>query len=341
MPDGVTLTPVTGDPFNGGAQYQLTPVDGDPFQQNIALTDYARTLSATQPPIGQPGGAPLDDFAPAPVSAAAPQPTFPGLAGVAGDPSRSLAVRLPAAIGSSLADQGRGLVQSAWGAATLPGDVARGLVDPNSPEAIRRSTDLAGLLTLPNGAEPQLAPEVMAPRAGENISSAAIKAADGRIFTGHTHADAYEQAMKAGIDIADIDAVGFDGFLTSSGRYVDRPTALRIASSQQQFAPEEGQYGLRAEQLGQKSLAGTATDSGNTMYAGGEGGRPLALAELAAQRDQAIPIPSSPGGPQLSLTPAEASNHANGVHLTPVEGNPFDVVYGGNISSRSTGKTFP
>lgn len=115
----------------------------------MALTDYARTLPAAQPRIGQPGGAPLDDFAPAPVSAAAPQPTFPGLAGIAGDPSRALAVRLPAAIGSSLADQGRGLVQSAWGAATLPGDVARGLVDPNSPEAVRRSTDLAGLLTLP------------------------------------------------------------------------------------------------------------------------------------------------------------------------------------------------
>lgn len=35
----------------------------------------------------------------------------------------------------------------------LAGDVARGLVDPSSPEAIRRSTDLAGLLTLP-AAEP-------------------------------------------------------------------------------------------------------------------------------------------------------------------------------------------
>ena len=91
---------------------------------------------------------------PTPVSPIAPQPALPGLAGIASDPSRSMAVRIPAAIGSSLADQGMGLAQSMWGAATLPGDVAKGLVDPSSPEAIRRSTDLAGLLTLPSvGAE--------------------------------------------------------------------------------------------------------------------------------------------------------------------------------------------
>src|SRR5271168_2416245 len=100
MPD-----PVLGDPFAGPT---LTPVDGDPFQQNMAVTDYARELPNTpaQPPIGQPGGAPLDDFQPAPTGLAAqPDHAIPGLAAVAGDPSRSMAVRLPAAIGSSLADQ--------------------------------------------------------------------------------------------------------------------------------------------------------------------------------------------------------------------------------------------
>jgi hypothetical protein len=148
-----TYTPVIGDPWAGGVQFQLTPVEGNPF---MALQDYAKTLPnlPAQPPIGQPGGAPLDDFAPPPASTAAPQPAIPALAAVASDPSRSMAVRLPAAIGSSLADQGVGLAKSAWGAATLPGDVAKGLIDPSSPEAIRRSTDLAGLLTLPSvGAE--------------------------------------------------------------------------------------------------------------------------------------------------------------------------------------------
>ena len=155
-PDSLTLTPVAGDPFNGGAKYQFTPVEGNPFQQNMALTDYARTLPAPAP-------APLNDFGYAPP--AAQQPAIPGLAGVAGDPSRSMAVRIPAALGSSLADQGMGLAQSAWGAATLPGDVAKGLVDPNSPEAIRRSTDLAGLLTLPAaGAEAN--PDIMGAMSG-------------------------------------------------------------------------------------------------------------------------------------------------------------------------------
>ena len=161
MADNVALTPVDGNPF-----VSLTSVDGDPFQQNMALQDYARTLpNVAQPPIGQAGGAPLNDFAPAPVSPTAPQPAIPGLAGVAGDPSRSMAVRLPAAIGSSLADQGMGLAQSMWGAATLPGDVAKGLVDPSSPDAIRRSTDLAGLLTLPSvGAEAN--PDVLGAMSG-------------------------------------------------------------------------------------------------------------------------------------------------------------------------------
>ena len=111
MADNVALTPVEGNPF-----VSLTPVEGDPFQQNMAITDYARTLpNAAQPPIGQAGGAPLNDFAPGTVSSSAPQPALPGLAGVAGDPSRSMAVRLPAAIGSSLADQGMGLAQIGMG----------------------------------------------------------------------------------------------------------------------------------------------------------------------------------------------------------------------------------
>ena len=161
-PDSLALTPVAGDPFNGGARYQYTPVEGNPFQQNMALADYARTLPAPAP-------APLNDFGYAPPSA--PQPALPGLASVAGDPSRSMAVRIPAAIGSSLADQGMGLAQSAWGAATLPGDVARGLVDPSSPEAIRRSTDLAGLLTL-SAAGGEANPDIMGAMSGARGSKA-------------------------------------------------------------------------------------------------------------------------------------------------------------------------
>ena len=40
-------------------------------------------------------------------------------------------------------------LQGAWNAATLPGDVATGKVDPNSQQAIERSANLAGLASMP------------------------------------------------------------------------------------------------------------------------------------------------------------------------------------------------
>lgn len=52
------------------------------------------------------------------------------------------------------------LVQSLIGAATLPGDVYAGKVDPNSREMIQRTTDLAGALTLGPAALPSAANEL-------------------------------------------------------------------------------------------------------------------------------------------------------------------------------------
>jgi hypothetical protein len=46
------------------------------------------------------------------------------------------------------------VVKSALGAVTLPRDVYQGKVDPNSQEAIERSADLAGLVTVGSGAIP-------------------------------------------------------------------------------------------------------------------------------------------------------------------------------------------
>lgn len=164
---GQTLTPVHGDPFAGG--YYLTPVDSSPFSTAYASSPMRRILPTSQPALGQAGGAPLDDFAPAPtLDQVAPQSAPTGLAAVASDPSQSMAVRVPAAIGSSLADQAGGLIRSAWGGATLPGDVARGLVDPNSPEAVWRSTDLAGLLISSAGGEAN--PNVLRANAGVSLT---------------------------------------------------------------------------------------------------------------------------------------------------------------------------
>jgi hypothetical protein len=52
------------------------------------------------------------------------------------------------------------MAKSAYSAATLPGDVYSGQVDPNSDEAIRRSADLAGMMTLGAGAVPATANEL-------------------------------------------------------------------------------------------------------------------------------------------------------------------------------------
>ncbi len=57
------------------------------------------------------------------------------------------------------------LAKSAYGAATLPGDVYAGRVDPKSREAVQRAFDLAGFVTLGAGAVP----------AGRNEMRAGIK----------------------------------------------------------------------------------------------------------------------------------------------------------------------
>jgi N12 class adenine-specific DNA methylase len=82
----------------------------------------------------------------------------------------------------------------------------------------------------------------------ERIVSSAIKAKDGRVFTGPLHSDAYAKAMAAGIDIKDIDAIGLDGFITSKGRYVGRREAQEIAQNAAQTKRPEETH-LRAENL--------------------------------------------------------------------------------------------
>ncbi|GAB2178710.1 hypothetical protein [Dongia sp. agr-C8] len=63
----------------------------------------------------------------------------------------------------------------------------------------------------------------------ETLKAAALKVGD-RVFTGQTHADAFDAAIAAGISE---DALGLanrdSGFVTSTGRYVGREDALSIA----------------------------------------------------------------------------------------------------------------
>ena len=73
----------------------------------------------------------------------------------------------------------------------------------------------------------------------ETVKEAAIKSSDGKVFTGVNHLEADTKAQKAGYDIHNIDKLGHDGFITSTGRYVDRLEAKQIADKQ-------GQIGSRA-----------------------------------------------------------------------------------------------
>lgn len=76
------------------------------------------------------------------------------------------------------------MVQAAWGAATLPGDVYAGKVDPNSDEGIARANDLAGLVTLGAGAVPG-----GGLRAGAKMTKAAAPEAPAglRVYHGSPH----------------------------------------------------------------------------------------------------------------------------------------------------------
>jgi hypothetical protein len=57
----------------------------------------------------------------------------------------------------------------------------------------------------------------------------------GQIYTGKSHVLAMEQAEKQGIPGEDLFLHGTDGFLTSTGRFVDRRQAVDIARQADQL----------------------------------------------------------------------------------------------------------
>lgn len=61
----------------------------------------------------------------------------------------------------------------------------------------------------------------------EFIKHAAVKSKDGQIFLGKCHADCFEQAHNIGIKMSQ--KADDQGFMTGSGRFVDRSEASIIA----------------------------------------------------------------------------------------------------------------
>lgn len=70
----------------------------------------------------------------------------------------------------------------------------------------------------------------------EIIESAAIKFEDGRVFTGQIHAEALIAAGEE-FGVHNLDRISgyIDGFVTSTGRFVDREEAGVIAKATQQL----------------------------------------------------------------------------------------------------------
>lgn len=75
----------------------------------------------------------------------------------------------------------------------------------------------------------------------EKIVSAAIKYGE-KIVTGTWHGDAQDKATKEDPDFLDEAVPKVDGFITSTGRFVDRTTALEIAEKHTQLVADENRF---------------------------------------------------------------------------------------------------
>jgi hypothetical protein len=71
----------------------------------------------------------------------------------------------------------------------------------------------------------------------EKIKHAAVKAENGMILLGRSHADCFYQAQNIGLNISKKSKD--QGFVTSKGRYVTRFVAAKIARKAKQLDPAE------------------------------------------------------------------------------------------------------
>ena len=72
----------------------------------------------------------------------------------------------------------------------------------------------------------------------EEIKSTAILY-KGEIFTGPTHGHAFGELLKSYPDCKSEEVMDDDGFITTSGRYVAREEAVKIAQAAKQIFPQK------------------------------------------------------------------------------------------------------
>ena len=149
--------------------------------------------------------------------------------------------------------------------------------------------------------ETERTPSVAAP-VPEKIQSAAVRTADGTIYTGKWHPAAYEGYMKAKGGTHDSVVSELqegkiqDGFITESGRFVDRNEAAQIAGKSNQFKPGK---------------------EGDTAFAGGLKGITDGPGEISPVAPKGIAAsvrkPGALGGGEagaISLAPVQAAVNA-------------------------------
>lgn len=143
------------------------------------------------------------------------------------------------------------IAQSAYGAATLPGDVYAGRIDPMSDESIGRSADLAGLIMggtfagAPAGAvgagpigrrlgradfdrilrETRAAEAEAVQKAGPEITTSmpAVIDSKGNVYSGFMHTDAINAAQNAGA--SPTSWYWPMGYVTNKGRFILRSSS--------------------------------------------------------------------------------------------------------------------
>lgn len=250
--------PVDYDPFAGQIPQRLNsfavPVGYDPFQINDPSAPPERPIYSTNLDPSMHSFSPLPQGDPNAVPVGrAPDPEYLSV-GPQGRPMTPQGLPAPlAAIRNLAGDAVQGAAGSAWQAATLPGRYLEGeRIDP-----VAEGLNFAGAVTLPSLGRSAMvgapARDVLsmsgATQGGERIVSAAVKVPDGSMFTGPSHVEAAMKAEGAGHAISRI--TESDGFVTSTGRYVDRKEALAIAEKQGQIGNRSmsDERGLMAHQI--------------------------------------------------------------------------------------------
>lgn len=193
----------------------------------------------------------------------------------------------PSSFAGTMYETAKALPETVARAVDFPAAALRGEVDPLSDEGIGRAMDAAGTVTLGGGAIPRAAPRNSL-RAGyarpmdpdaEHITSAAIYGPDGNIYAGRMH---WEIGETLPPDVAkkfwDDYRPEREGFVTSSGRFVTREEADRIAREAGQIEDTlTGQRSLSSEDLMAHSWGGDDDDMLSANRNKTTGAIPLAM----------------------------------------------------------------